>query len=244
MNGISNSLAPPLILFPFQFLACSSVITSVLNASEKLVNDLSEESRQDSLTFARSELKKAEDKLKKARSQVKQFRDREQVLNPIKDIETKFSLVANLETELAKAEANLRSLRISLHDKSPKVRAARNRFNSLKRQVEKERAKSIRSNSNNSKTIGSLIAKQEALLTEQDFAEKAYASTLLNMGQAKIEAMQQQRYLTVIVRPQLPEKAAKPNQPHDYIVLLFSCLLLWGITGLIIASIRDHAGWV
>lgn len=220
------------------------IIKSILTASEKLVNDLSKKSREDSLNFAKVELKFAEEKLKKARRNVREFRDNEQVLSPEKDIEKKFSLVASLEADLAKAEANYRSLRVSLRDISPKVKAARNKFLSLKRQVQKENKRSIRNKSKSSKSIGTLIAKQEELLSEQDFAEKSYASTLFNMQQTRIDATQQHRYLTKIVHPQLPEGAAKPNQPHDFIVLFISCLLLWGIMGLIIASVRDHAGWV
>ena len=221
------------------------VLKAILKASEKLVNNLSEKSRQDSLMFARRELRLAENNLKEARGKVRRFRDKEQTLSPEKNIEAKLSLIISLEAELAKSEADLRSLRTSLHESSPKVRAAKNRFLALKAQVKKERAQSAQSNaSGTSKTIGAIIAKQEELLTEQGFAEKAYASTLLNMEQVRIDATQQHRYLTVIVQPKLPEDAAKPKQPHDYIVLLLSCLLLWGISSLVISSVRDHAGWV
>lgn len=221
------------------------VINSILKVSENLINNLSEKSRQDSLNFARRELRAAEDNLKNARGKVRQFRDKEQTLSPEKNIEAKLSLIISLEADLAKSEAKLRSLRTSLHENSPKVRGAKNRFLALKAQVKKERASSTRSGTKgDSKTIGALIAKQEELLTEQGFAEKAYASTLLNMEQVRIDATQQHRYLTVIVQPKLPEDAAKPKQPHDYIVLLLSCLLLWGLASLVIASIRDHAGWV
>lgn len=221
-----------------------TIINSILNVSENLVNNLSEKSRKDSLKFARQELSNAEENLKKKRSEIRLFRDKEQVLSPVKDIEKKFVLIASLEAELAQADAELRTLTRSLTNNSPKVKAASNRFSSLKRQIQKERARTVRSSGKQSKTMGTLIAKQEELLTEQEFAEKAYASTLLGLEQARIDATQQHRYLTVIVNPQLPEEAAKPDQPHDYIVLLLACLLLWGILSLIIASIRDHAGWV
>ncbi len=223
------------------------IINAILKVSENLVNNLSEKARQDSLTFSKKELRHAEEKLRKARNKVSQFLDKGQIITPEKNIEKKFSLIASLEADLAKSEAELRSLRLSLHDNAPKVKAARNKFNSLKRQVQKERSKSIRSmrsNDKKSKTAGTLIAKREALISDQNFAEKAYASTLLGVEQARIEAALQHRYLTIIVKPQLPEKPAKPDQPHDYIVLLLACLLLWGISSLIIASIRDHAGWV
>lgn len=234
-----------LSVMAFEPESAVQVIKSVLKVSENLVNNLSEKSRQDSLTFARRELKLAESNLKQARSQVRQFRDNQQTLSPEKNIEAKLSLIISLEADLAKAEAELRGLRTSLQENSPKVRAAKNRFLALKAQVKKERARTTRSGSKgNSNTMGALIAKQEELLSEQGFAEKAYASTLLNMEQVRIEATQQHRYLTVIVQPKLPEAAAKPKQPHDYIVLFLSCLLLWGISSLVIASVRDHAGWV
>jgi capsular polysaccharide transport system permease protein len=222
-----------------------TIINSVLKESEDLVNSLSEKSRQDSLKFARSELSRAEDKLKNARNKLQGFVEKEKALNPEKNVEATFSLVAGLQSELANAEANLNSLRKSLHDNTPKVRTATNKVSALKRQIKKEQSKINRtSNKKSTKTMSAVIADREALLTEQGFAEKAYASALLSLENARVSATQHQRYLTVIVKPQLPEKAAKPSQPHDYIVLFLSCLLLWGILGLIIASIKDHAGWM
>ncbi len=222
------------------------VIKSILKASEDLVNNLSEQSRQDSLKFARRELDFAETNLKEARINIRKFRDNEQTINPEHNIAARLSLVSSLEADLATAEANLRGLRVALHDNAPKVKSARNKVFALKNQVKKERARSVLNNNKkgNSKTMAALFAKQEELLTEQGFAEKAYESTLLNMEKTRIDATQQHRYLAMIVHPKLPEEAAKPKQPHDFIVLFLASLLLWGITSLIIASIRDHAGWV
>lgn len=222
-----------------------TVINAVLKESEELVNNLSEKSRQDSLSFARRELKIAETNLKDARLAVRKFRDSEQALSPEKNAETKLNLVANLEADLAKAEAELRGLRVGLHDNSPKVKSASNKVFSLKRQVQKERARSIRSTSStDAKTMSAVISKHEELLTEQGFTEKSYEAALLNIEQARIDATQQHRYLTIIVQPKKPEEAISPNQPHDFIVLFIVCLLLWGVMSLIIASIKDHAGWV
>ena len=50
-----------------------TVIKSILKVSEELVNQLSEKSRNDSLKFARSELKNSELKLKEARTEVQFF---------------------------------------------------------------------------------------------------------------------------------------------------------------------------
>ncbi len=220
------------------------VTKAILEVSEELVNTLSEKSRQDSLQFARKELKQAEAKLKEARSDVRKFREKEQALSPEQSAESKLRLVEELEAERARAEADLRSLRLEFPDTSRKIIEAKNKVFSLKKQVNIERIRSTKiTDSNDAKSMSAIISKHEELLTEQGFAEKSYEAALLNLEQSRIDATQQHRYLTVIVNPKLPEEPSKPNQPNDYIVLFLSCLLLWGILSLIIASIRDHAGW-
>ena len=222
-----------------------TVIKAILRESEALVNNLSEKSREDSLAFARKELKNAETNLKKARADVRIFRDNEQALSPEKDAESKLLLVENLEADRARAEAELQSLRLELPENSIKIQVAKYKVQALKEQVVKERARSARITGNkDAKTMSMIISKHEELLTEQGFAEKSYEAALLNIEQARIDATQQQRYLTVIVNPKLPEEPIKPKQPNDLIVLFLACLLLWGILSLIIASIRDHAGWM
>ncbi len=221
------------------------IINAVLKESEELVNNLSEKSRQDSLAFARKELKNAETKLKKARTDVREFREKEQSLSPEKNAESKITLVEELEADRARAEAELQSLRLELPDNSPRIQIAIYKVAALKQQVLKERERSSRSNgSKDAKTMSSIISKYEELITEQGFAEKSYEVALINIETARIDATQQQRYLTMIVYPQLPEDPIKPNQPNDYIVLFLACLLMWGILSLILASIRDHAGWL
>ena len=125
------------------------------------------------------------------------------------------------------------------------IQVAKYKVSALKSQVQKERERSSRSNeSEDSKTMSAIISKYEELITEQGFAEKSYEVALLNIETARIDATRKQRYLTMIVFPKLPEDPTVPNQPYDYIVLLIACLLLWGILSLIVASVRDHAGWL
>ncbi len=241
----TNSGIVDLKVTAFEPETAVTVLKAVLKVSEELVNTLSEKSRQDSLQFARKELNNAENNLKEARTKVTKFRENEQALSPEQSAESRLKLVQDLEAERARAEAELRSLRLEFPDTSRKIIEAKNRVFSLKKQVVIERIRSTKiTDSTDAKTMSSIISKHEELLTEQGFAEKSYEAALLNLEQSRIDATQQHRYLTVIVSPKLPEEPIKPKQPNDYIVLFISCLLLWGILSLIIASIRDHAGWM
>ena len=234
-----------LIVWAYEREQAVMITNAILKESELLVNNISKKAREDSLVFARQELSIAENNLKEARTKVRIFRDTEKILSPEKDAESKLKLVEHLEAERASAETTLRSLRLSYPDVSPKVIEAKNQVTSLKKQLQMERDRSERSTSEkDAKTMSTIILKHEELLTEQGFAEKSYEAALLNIEIARIEATKQQRYLSVTVHPILPEDAARPKAPDDYIVLFLACLLLWGIMSLIIASIRDHAGWI
>lgn len=234
-----------LTVMAFEPESAVKVINAILKESDRLVNTLSEKSRQDSLTFAKSELQKAENKLKQARADVRDFRDKEQILSPDKNAESKLLLVDKLDADRARAEAELQSLRLELPEHSPKIETAKFKVAALKRQVEKERQRSaLGLSEKDPSTMSALISRYEELITEQGFAEKSYEVALLNIEAARIDATRKQRYLTMVVYPKLPEEPVKPDQPYDYFVLFVACLLTWGILSLIVASVKDHAGWV
>jgi len=221
------------------------ITNTILRESELLVNNLSKKAREDGLVFAKQELAIAEKKLKQARMDVRVFRDTEQALSPEKNAESKLKLVEHLEAERANAETTLRSLRMSYPEVSPRVKEAKNKVTSLKKQVQQERDRSSRiTNDSDAKTMSTIISKHEELLTEQGFAEKSYEAALFSIEKARIDATQQQRYLSVTVHPILPEDPVRPKAPDDYLVLFLACLMLWGIMSLIIASVKDHAGWI
>jgi len=189
-------------------------------------------------------LDSAEKDLKQARTNVRIFRDQEKLFSPEKNAESKLLLVENLESDRARAEAELESLRLELPENSPRIEIAKHKVAALIQQISKERERGTKGvEPADEKTMSTILSKYEELITEQGFTERSYEAALLNMKTARIDATRKQRYLTMIVFPKLPEKPIKPDQPYDYIVLFISCLLLWGILSLILASIRDHAGW-
>ena len=82
----------------------------------------------------------------------------------------------------------------------------------------------------------------EDLQTEQGFAEKAYLSTLASMERARVDADRQQRYLAVFISPSVPEDALYPERLHWIIIITLGSFIVWGISSLTMAGIRDHIG--
>jgi capsular polysaccharide transport system permease protein len=64
------------------------------------------------------------------------------------------------------------------------------------------------------------------------------------LEQARLEADRKQRYLTVTVKPNLPDEAIKQEKLTGILTVLLLSFLFWGIGSLSVAAIRDHVGWV
>jgi capsular polysaccharide transport system permease protein len=220
------------------------VADSLLKASEQLVNELSEQARQDTLKIARDELQRSEKRLAAARHAVREFRDREKSIDPEQSATAKLTVVTGLEGDLAKAEAQLNDLLVSMNANTPKVRAAQNLVDALRAQIRKERARWAKTTPEDKKNVSQLVFDYEQLLTEQGFAQTAHESALASMEQARMDASRKHKYLTVIARPYLPEEALKPERFIAILTLTIGCFMVWGIISLIIAAVKDHAGWV
>ncbi|MGR8933302.1 MAG: hypothetical protein ACU837_02800 [Gammaproteobacteria bacterium] len=220
------------------------IADSLLNVSEQLVNDLSEQARQDTLQIAQDEVARSEQRLSTARHAVREFRDREKSIDPEQSATAKLTVVTQLEGELAKAEAQLNDLTVSMNRNTPKVRAAQNLVDALRAQIRKERARWAKTTPDDKKNVSQLVYDYEQLLTEQGFAETAHESALGSLEQARVDASKKHKYLMVIARPYLPEESLKPKRIKAILTLIIGCFMMWGIVSLIIAAVKDHFGWV
>lgn len=220
------------------------VADSLLKASEKLVNELSEQSRQDTLKTAKQEVQRSEKRLSAARHAVREFRDREKSINPEQSANAKLSVVTELEGELAKAEAQLNDLSVSMNPNTPKVRVAQNLVDALRAQIRKERARWAKTTPDDKKNVSQLVFDYEQLLTEQGFAQTAHESALASLEQARLDASKKHKYLTVISQPYLPEEALLPDRIIAILTIIIGSITLWGIISLIVAAVKDHFGWV
>lgn len=216
----------------------------IIDSSEVFVNSLSFKARQDAVELAANELRLASEELKLTRDKIYSLNDKEQVINPEQKATAEEALVAGLNEKLTTAETELSRLSSFMQSNSMKVRAVKTKIASLKLQIKRQQQKWRMSNPDTGNTVTSLIQDTSKFATELALAEQVYQSAILELRQAKREAKQQQRYLEVIVAPQLPDEAIKPAKIKETITTFLACFMIWGIFSLLIASIKDHLGWV
>lgn len=216
----------------------------LLRRSEVFVNSLSEKIRQDAVDLSAKELLVAKEELDQVRSKIYSLNQKEEVINPAQRATAEESIVSELNQKLATAEAELTRLKSFMQSSSMKVRATQAEINSLKMQITKQQERWKKEDPVTGKSVTTFVQDTSQFITELALAEKIYESAVSDLRQAKREAKQQQRYLQVIVKPQLPDEATKPERVTSTLTVFLACIMGWGIISLIIASTKDHLGWV
>jgi len=217
-----------------------SISKSLLKEAEKHVNKLSERARNDSLNFAKKELRSAEESLIEARTNITALRNIQKDIDPEKTTIARLELATELESKLAEAQAELSNLSAFMKQDAFKIRALRGSVNTLKNQIKKER-KRWGDSSDSTNTLSTRIAKYENLLAKKIVAERFYESALLSLESARLSAIQQQQYLEIIAAPYQPREAEKPYVFSNMVSMILGSLLLWVIGVLIVSAVKDHA---
>ncbi len=249
------------------------LVELALRESELLINRLSNNLRNDSLNLAQREAEEAERNLAVIRSQTTTFRERQNALDPVQEVTTEINteisarlgrlsqlegVASQLTADMARAEAELSELSSYMQPNTVRVKAAQRKVLALRQQVGKAQANverqrrvlkqktpaQVREPVKGRKSTAAEVAEYAELQSRQAFAEQLYQSKLATLEQAKMESIRKQRYLTVIVQPNLPDEAIKPDRPMGVLNVLLLSFLAWGIGSLSLAAIRDHIGWV
>jgi capsular polysaccharide transport system permease protein len=212
----------------------------ILEQGEQLVNRLRDRALQDTLALARTELTTAEQRVTEARDALKGFRQKNNLLNPEAVAGAVLSLVAELEGEAAKARAQLAEVRSYMREDSAQVVALKARIDALEGQIGAEKS---RLTGSERRVLNDVVADFERLTVEREFAEKQYISALASLETARIRAEGKSRYLVAFAPPTLPEESIWPRR-LPFTGLVFACsALVFGIVSLVIAAIREHAGF-
>lgn len=212
---------------------------AILEASERFVNEMSHSLARERLEFGERELARAAEKLQAARTEVLSFQSKNGLLDPTMQAEASSALSAQMQASISKSEAELRGLRSFMTEDAPQVKALRAQIAATQAQRDADRARATR-DGGSSDRLGELALQFQALRMRTDFALDAYKAALLAIESARIEATRKVKTLVVIEPPSLPETAEYPRRMYNTTTVLVICMLIYLVTRLVIATIREH----
>jgi len=215
-----------------------SINETILNESERFVNELSHKMSREQMTFAEEEFKRTKERYSKAKNALLSFQNVQGIFDPLTQAQAKESISAEMEATITKKEAELGAMLSYLQDSAPQVSTLRAEIAALKTQTKKEKAR-IASVDGGMK-LNAIAANYQDLLIEAGFAEDAYKIELASVEKTRIDVNQKVKQLVVIQSPIQPESSEYPNRIYNLITLLVSLMLFYGIVKLVKATIEDH----
>lgn len=218
------------------------ITKATLKASEALVNEMNERSRKDAIKLASNEVKIAQERVSQAQKALEVFRDEHRELDPKATASGLQSLVFELEGERAKVKAQLAESRSYMQSNAPTVRGLENRLAALETQLKAEKAR-IAGATQEANTLNAWVSQFESLTIESEFAQKQLVSAMTALEQARAMALTKTQYIVPIQQPTLPDESRYPRTWIYTLCAFFGFFFLYGMVRLIVASIREHAGF-
>jgi capsular polysaccharide transport system permease protein len=210
----------------------------ILEESEVFVNGLSRRMAEEQVLFANSELKRASERLQEAKSKVLAFQTQHKLLDPNAQFQAAGTLTSELQGTMARLEAELKSSLSYLQDDSFQLKTLRAQIAAVRSQIEAERVRSTGGPSLD--RLNNLTAEFRDLTLQAGFAQDVYKLALTAVEGARVDATRKLKILAVIEPPAQPETAIYPRRLYNLVTLLVICCLLYGITRLVVATVREH----
>ena len=218
-----------------------SISRAVLNRSEALVNEMNERARKDTLALSEKEVEIAKDRVAKAQQALEEFRNKHRDLDPQATATGLQTIVFELEGERAKLRAEIEDAQSYMKASAPQLKNMQSRLTAIEKQLAVEKARLV--DQEGKDALNSWVSGYETLMIESEFAKKQLTTAMTAMETARASLLSKTRYIVPIEQPTLPDESRYPNTWIFTICTFLGLLLIYGLIRLIVASIREHAGF-
>jgi capsular polysaccharide transport system permease protein len=194
------------------------IASALLRHGEALINELNARARNDSIKVAQAEVDRVTRSLERLQGEMTEYRNRELVLDPVRQSQAVLEGITKLSTEVARQQALLAQT-LAQTPNSPQIPSLRERVKALQNQVDQQRLQIV----GGDKSIASKLAEFEKLSLEREMGVKSLASALVSLENARRDAQKQQLFLDTITKPHLADEATYPKR-------LLMILLIAGVS--------------
>jgi capsular polysaccharide transport system permease protein len=210
--------------------------SELLDMSERLVNTLNVRSRQDLIGFAEGEVKVASERDKDAAVALFTYRSNQTVFEPNKQAALQLETVGKIHQELLSTEAQIAEIR-KLSPDNPQLSGLESSAEMLRKTITAETGKVT----SPSGSFSAHAPAYQRLELDVEVADKQLAGAIAALESARADAQKKQIYLERLTEPSVQDKSMEPRRIRSIFTAFIVSLLVWGIAGILVASIREHA---
>ena len=213
------------------------IASRLLGLAEARVNSLNQRGYRDAVAASERQLAEAEAELGKAQAELTRFRAARRDIDPAGTGEAQIGLVSELTEQLARAKAQLASMRGLVRGDSPQVVAQSAHVRALEAQVNAQSGRLTKGGGSISAGLGVF----EELRLRQELAAKRYEVAQADAQASREQARKQGLYIVRVVEPNLPVKSRYPQRGRIVATVFFGLLIAYALGWLLLAGVREHS---
>ena len=208
---------------------------ALLAGGERLVNVMNDRQRLNVLAESQREVAAAEARVQAVTRDIAAFRDREAVLDPLKQSVPMLQAISDLQSRLSHIQVQISQTTLA-SPRSPLIAEYQQLANALRQQIAEQRSRITGSDD----SLVPKISAYDALSLQREFAEKQLSSATASLESARLQAERQQIYLDLIVAPNAPDYPLYPRKISSVATFFCSMLGLYVLGALLLAGAREH----
>jgi capsular polysaccharide transport system permease protein len=216
-----------------------ALATAIVEASERLANDVSARARTTIMQQAEEEVRRSEGLVRAALVEMRDFRDKQGFIDPLLAATSTSTLLLEAMTQKITLENNYFVASRAMSPDAPTVVELKSRLDGLDAQIEQLKAQ-LTGNSPEGRTVAASLVAFEELELKRVFAEKLYSMAQDALERARLRAEQQNIFVSAFVPPDAPQEAKYPERFSLSLLIAAGFFMIWAILAMGAAAIEDH----
>jgi capsular polysaccharide transport system permease protein len=212
---------------------------AVIEASERLANDVSTRARTTIMRQAEDQVRRTEGLVSAALADLRDFRDKQGFIDPVSAATSTSNLLMQAMEQKIGLENNYFVASKAMSPDAPTVVELKTQLDGLDAQIGQLKGQ-LTGNSADGHTIAASLVSFEELELKRTFAEKLYTMAQDALERARLRAEQQNIFVSTFVPPAVPQEAKYPQRLALSLLIPIGLAVVWGIFALVGAAIEDH----
>ncbi|WP_416137646.1 chain-length determining protein [Halomonas sp. HK25] len=213
------------------------MVQLLLEAGERHMNDMGQRLAEEQVAFLEQQLMRLEGRLDEARAELLVFQNREGLVSPTSTVESINQVVATLEGELARMQAQRQALSSYQSVQSSDMRRVQAEIEALREQIEKQRDRLAQATG---ESLNRISSEYQTLELKAQFAQETYSSALAALENTRLEAARKLKQVSVLQSPLFPEYPTRPDRLYNATLFAIVVIFLAFIASMLVLIIRDH----
>ncbi len=214
------------------------VVQAIVERSQEFIDRMNDKVTHEQMAFFDAEIAKSEKRLAEEKNRLLEFQNKNNMLSTDSTSATILATIGTLEQQLAQKQSDLNARLSVLDANAPQLTTMQLDITALKNQIKRERDRLA---SNSSGSLSDLSAKLAEIKMSLEFLTNLYKANLTALEQARIEAARRLKYLVVVASPTVADASLYPNRPYILGSAAIILLVIYFVSTLMVALIREQA---